>query len=217
MRLGILGGTFDPIHLGHLRLAEEMCEDFNLSKVILIPCAQPPHKKGPLLAPFPDRFEMTKIAATCSDHLEASDIEGHRKGTSYSIETIRIILEKYENRLELFFILGSDAFKDINTWREYKEIFQITNFIVIKRPGVILNELNTFIGSLGVDFKEKDTGDFINSYGNHIFLKNSTLMDISSTNIRRNIRSGKSINFLVPQVVKEYITKKGLYKKDEVS
>jgi len=194
-----------------------MCEELNLSKVLLIPGAQPPHKNGPLLAPFPDRLEMTKIAAACSNFLEASDMEGLRKGPSYSIETIRIIREKYKNRLELFFILGSDAFKEINTWKEYKGLFQITNFVIIERPGTRLDELGTFIGSLGMDFREIDTGDFINSCGNHIILKKSTLIAISSTKIRHDIRAGKSINFITPQKVKEYIIEKGLYKKDEVS
>lgn len=217
MRLGILGGTFDPIHIGHLRLAEEMCEELKLSKVLLMPGAQPPHKDGPLVAPFPDRLEMTKIGATYSDYLEASDIEGHRKGPSYSIETIRVISDKYSKQLELFFILGSDAFKEINTWKEYKSLFQITNFVVIERSGITFDELDTFIESLGVDFKKENTEDYINSSGNHILLKRTTLMDISSTKIRQNIRAGKSINFTVPQKVKEYIIMKGLYYKNEVS
>ena len=217
MRLGILGGTFDPIHFGHLRLAEEMCEELDLSKVLLMPGAQPPHKDGHLVTTFLDRLEMTKIGASYSGYLEASDIEGHRKGPSYSIETIRIIREKYENQIELFFILGSDAFKEINTWKEYKSLFQMTNFVVIERPGIIFEELSSFIKSLGIDFWERGTGDFINSHGNHVLLKKSTLMDISSTKIRQDIRAGKSINFIVPQQVKEYIIKKGLYKKNEVS
>ena len=217
MRLGILGGTFDPIHIGHLRLAEEMCEELNLSRVLLIPGAQPPHKGGPQVAPFPDRLEMTKIGTSSSDYLEASDIEGHREGPSYSFETVRIIREKYGDRLELYFILGSDAFKEINTWKEYKKLFQITNFVVIERPGITLDELGAFIESLGAGFKAEGIDDFINSYGNHVFFKKTTLMDISSTKIRQKIRAGKSINFIVPQKVKEYISKKGLYIKNEVS
>ena len=217
MRLGILGGTFDPIHNGHLRLTEEMCEELNLAKVLLMPGAQPPHKDGPSVAPFPDRLEMTKIGASSSDYLEACDIEGRRNGPSYSIETIRIIRKKYDNELELFFILGSDAFKEINTWKEYKSLFQVTNFVVIERPGITFDELGTFIGSLGVNFKEESTEDFINSYGNHILFKKTTLMDISSTKIRQNIRAGKSINFIVPQKVKEYIIRKELYKKNGAS
>lgn len=213
MRLGILGGTFDPIHTGHLRLAEEMCEEVNLSKVLLMPGAQPPHKDDPMVATFSDRLEMAKIGALPSDYLEVCDIEGHRQGPSYSIETIRIIREKYGKGLELFFIIGSDAFKEIKTWKEYKGLFQITNFIVIERPGTTFEELDTLIVSLEADFKEKSSEDYINSSGRHILLKKSTLMDISSTKIRQNIREGKSINFIVPQKVKEYIVKKGLYLK----
>jgi len=213
LRLGILGGTFDPIHIGHLRLAEEMCEELDLNKVLLMPGAQPPHKDDILVTPFPDRLEMTKIGAAGSDYLEACDIEGHRDGPSYSIETIRIIRKKYDGtQLDLFFILGSDAFKEINTWKEYKSLFQITNFIVIERPGITFDELGTFIESLGVNFKKKGSEDYINSSGNHILLKKTTLMDISSTKIRQNIRTGKSINFTVPQKVKEYFIRKELYK-----
>lgn len=212
MRLGILGGTFDPIHIGHLRLAEEIHEELNLSKVLLMPGAQPPHKKGPLVASFYDRLEMTRIGASASDYLEACDIEGHREGPSYSIETIRIIREKYGGQLELFFILGIDAFNEIFTWKEYKNLFHITNFVVIERPGMAFHEPGNYIDSLGADFRKKSSEDYINPSGNHILIKKTTLMDISSTKIRQNIREGKSINFIVPQKVKEYIIKKGLYK-----
>ncbi len=213
MRLGILGGTFDPIHFGHLRLAEEMCEEFNLSKVLLITGAQPPHKDEMRITPFSDRHEMTRIASSYSEYLEASDIEGQRKGPSYSIETIRIIRNNYGSGLELFFILGSDAFREITTWKEYKNLLQITDFIVIERPGMPQWELNSFIKSLGSGFREDDSGEtYINPYGTHIYIQKTTLMDISSTRIRQNIRAGRSINFMVPDRVKEYIIEKGLYK-----
>ena len=213
MRLGILGGTFNPIHFGHLRLAEEICEELSLDKALLMPGAEPPHKDRQIVAPFTDRLEMAGIAVEYSDYLEASDIEGCRKGPSYSIETIRIIRERYKNRLDLFFILGSDAFKEINTWKEYKNLFQITNFVIIERPGFTFNEMDSYIDSLDADFKPcASDASFKNRAGNRIFLKKTVLMDISSTKIRQNIKENKSINFLVPQKVKEYIFRKGLYK-----
>ncbi len=213
MRLGILGGTFNPIHFGHLRLAEEICEELSLDKTLLMPGAEPPHKDRQMVAPFSDRLNMTEIASENSDYLEASDIEGCRKGPSYSIETIKIIREKYKDRLDLFFILGSDAFKDINTWKEYKSLFLITNFVIIERPGFSFNEMESFIDSLDAGFKPcLNENSFINPEGNRIFLKNTVLMDISSTKIRQKIKKQKSINFLVPHRVKEYIFKKGLYK-----
>ncbi len=213
MRLGILGGTFDPIHFGHLRLAEEMCEELTLSKVLLIPGAQPPHKDERVISPFQDRLEMTKIAASYSDYLEASDIEGRRKGPSYSIETIRIIRDIYGTDLELFFIMGIDTFKEIATWKEYKELFKLTSFAVIDRPGIQQGEINGYIESLGIGFKKGNTGDiFVNAYGCSIYFKRATLMDISSTRIRQKIRNDRSINFMLPDRVKEYIIRKGLYK-----
>ncbi len=213
MRLGILGGTFDPIHFGHLRLAEEMCEEFALSKVLLIPCAQPPHKDESVITPYSERLEMTKIAVSYSSYLEASDIEGRRKGPSYSIETINIIMNLYGADLELFFILGIDTFKEITTWKEYEELFKLTSFAVIDRPGTQKCEISSFIDSLALDFKKCNTDDlFVNTSGCSIYFKKSTLMDISSTKIRQNIKTGRSINFMVPERVKEYILRKGLYK-----
>ncbi|MBN1905942.1 MAG: nicotinate (nicotinamide) nucleotide adenylyltransferase [Deltaproteobacteria bacterium] len=213
MRLGILGGTFDPIHFGHLRLAEEMCEEFSLSKVLLIPCAQPPHKDESIITPYPERLEMAKIAVSYSSYLEASDIEGRRKGPSYSIETINIIKNLYGTDLDLFFILGIDTFKEITTWKNYKELFKLTSFAVIDRPGIQKGEINSFIESLGLDFKKGNSEDiFINSSGCSIYFKRATLMDISSTKIRQNIKTGRSINYLVPDRVKEYILRKDIYK-----
>ncbi len=213
MRLGILGGTFDPIHFGHLRLTEEMYEEFALSKVLLIPCAQPPHKDKSVITPYPERLEMVNIAVSYSSYLEASDIEGRRKGPSYSIETINIVKNLYETDLDLYFILGIDTFRDIKTWKDYKELFELTSFVVIDRPGINRGEINSFIESLGLDFKRGDTEDiYINRSGCSIYFKRATLMDISSTKIRHNIRAGRSINYLVPDRVKEYIIRKGLYK-----
>lgn len=213
MRLGILGGTFDPIHIGHLRLAEEMCEQLHLSKVLMMPGAQPPHKNGLVVTPFTDRLEMTKLGASCSGYLEVSDIEGDRKGPSYSIETLRIIHEQYSSQLELFFILGSDAFKEIKTWKEYKHLFQLTNLVVIERPGNTMDKPGDFLESLEIGIKKGKTENIFTSLsGNQVILNKSILMDISSTRIRQIIKTGKSINFMVPQKVKEYIIKKGLYK-----
>lgn len=212
MRLGILGGTFDPIHFGHLRLAEEMYEELSLSKVLLIPGAQPPHKDERVISPFQDRLEMTKMAASYSDYLETSDIEGRRKGPSYSIETIRIIRNIYGTDIEMFFIMGIDTFKEIPSWKEYKELFKLTSFAVIDRPGIQKGAINSFIESLGMDFKKGNNRDiFVNAFGCNIFFKRATLMDISSTKIRQNVKAGKSINYLVPERVKEYIIRKGLY------
>lgn len=218
MRIGILGGTFNPIHFGHLRVAEEICEEMNLEKVFLMPGGNPPHKNGKNLAPFSERLEMARIGVEGSSNLEVIDIEGKRKGFSYSIETLREIHDQFGNNVEPFFILGSDAFKEIETWKEYDKLFDLTSFVVLKRPGISLSELGHFIKSLNLNFKESNSKiDYINPEGNHIYIKEITLMDISSTKIREAIVTGKSIKYLIPEKVKAHIEKKGLYLKNGIT
>lgn len=218
MRLGILGGTFNPIHFGHLRVAEEVCEEMNLDKVLIMPGGNPPHKNGEDIVPFSERLEMACIGVEGSSNLEVIDIEGKRKGFSYSIETLREIHDQYDNNIELYFILGSDAFKEIETWKEYEKLFDLTNFVVLKRPGTSLSEIGYFIKSLNLNFKESGTKDmFICPTGKHTFLKNVTMLDISSTKIREAIAAGKSIKYLIPERVREHIEKKGLYLKNGIT
>lgn len=212
MRLGILGGTFNPVHFGHLRVAEEILGEMNLDKVFIMPGGQPPHKDGKEIAPFSDRLEMARIGAGDSPDLEVIDIEGKRKGPSYSIETLLEIQEQYDSNLELFFILGSDAFIEIKTWKEYEKLFDLTNFIVLKRPGISSSDIIDFIESLNLNYKKSGTKDiFTGPKGKCIFFINVTMLDISSTKIREAIIEGKSVNYLIPGGVKRYIEKKGLY------
>jgi nicotinate-nucleotide adenylyltransferase len=210
VRLGILGGTFDPIHLGHLRVAEEMREELTLEKVYLIPGASPPHKEPGPIASFHHRLAMTRLAAMDGTGLEALDIEGRRPGLSYSIETLREIHRLFTFEVSLFFIIGMDAFQEIRTWKEYKRLFDYANFVVIKRPGVKSDELAPFIDSLGVGFK-KDGMGFVAPSGHVLMYREATLMDISSTKIREKVMKGLSVRFLIPESVRSYITEKRLY------
>lgn len=212
MRLGILGGTFDPIHFGHLRIAEEICEELELEKVLLIPGGLPPHKYEKSITPFHDRLAMTRMAAQDSSLLEVLDLEGHRQGPSYSIETLREIHKLYKNNAEIFFIIGMDAFLEIKTWKEYKNLFDDSNFVILKRPGFSFEELAPFVLSLEVGFREvKSSNIFAIPSGNLLIYKEATLMDISSTRIREMVAAGRSIRFLLPEPVRTYIIEKGLY------
>ncbi|HJX35092.1 MAG TPA: nicotinate-nucleotide adenylyltransferase [Desulfatiglandales bacterium] len=218
MRLGILGGTFDPIHFGHLRIAEEICEEMELEKVLLIPGALPPHKYEKSITPFHDRLAMTRIAAQDSSFLEVLDLEGRRNGPSYSIETLREIHRLYKDQADIFFIIGMDAFLEIKTWKEYKNLFKKSNFVVLKRPGFSFEELASFIPSLEVDFRRmSDSNTFAIPSGNLIIYKEATLMDISSTRIREMVAAGRSIRFLLPEAVRDYIIEKSLYGTNEYS
>jgi nicotinate-nucleotide adenylyltransferase len=212
LKVGILGGTFDPIHLGHLRLAEEVTEELVLDRVYLIPAAYPPHKEKRAVAPFEDRFAMARLAAGESPSFEAMDIEGRRGGLSYSVETLREFHRLFGGGLQLYFILGMDAFLEIETWREYRNLFDYAHFVVVERPGFPTERLDPFLHSLGLGFqKTGDRGLYVTPSGNSVIHQRAILLEISSTDIRRRTARGKSIRFLVPEPIRSYILEKGLY------
>ena len=212
MKIGILGGTFDPIHLGHLRTAEEVGENLGLEQVFLIPSASPPHKTNNSVTPFQHRLAMTRMAARTSPLLEALDIEGKRPGLSYTIETLKEIRQMYSPEPELFFILGNDAFLEIETWREYRKLFDYAHFIIIRRAGHEAGMFDSFLRRLRGDITESnDPGVYTTSGGMVIMEMTSTLLEISSTHIRETVAGGRSIHFLVPDTVRKYILQEGLY------
>ena len=213
MRLGIFGGTFDPIHLGHLRLAEEVGEELGLERVYLIPAAVPPHKEGRPIASFQDRLVMVTFATEASPILEPLDLEGRRQGLSYSIETLKELHRLFAPDPDLYFILGMDAFYEIETWHEYTKLFDYAHFVVIPRPGAPSEQLDTFLATLEVRFtKQEQNHLFSGPSGKDLIFKKAILMDISSTNIRERVAAGKSIRFLVPRKVRTYIREEGLYR-----
>lgn len=213
MKLGILGGTFNPIHLGHLRVAEEIGEDLALDKVYLIPSGMPPHKPQAPIADFSHRLEMVRLASAISPLLEIWDIEGIRGGFSYSIETLQSFHTSFGPNLELFFIIGTDAFLKIKTWKEYRNLFRYASFVVINRPGYTTKRLMAFLDTLNVGFKWNSKEKcFLHPSGTVLLRRDITLMDISASKIREKVRKGKSIRFLVPEAVRNYIEKEGVYK-----
>lgn len=215
MRLGILGGTFDPIHLGHLRTAEEIGQGLDLEKVYLIPSASPPHRTREPFASFKHRLDMARMAVEDSSLLEALDLENRRPGLSYSIETLKELHKLFSPRPELFFILGTDAFFEIKTWKDYRHLFDYAHFVIIQRAGFQPENLGTLLQNLGVEVGKTDRANvFTAPSGNKIMLIETTLMDISSTRIRKMVIEGESIRFLVLESVANHITKNKLYKND---
>jgi len=213
LRLGLLGGTFDPIHLGHLRGAEEVRENLDLARVYLIPAAVPPHKTREPITPFAHRYEMARLGVSSSPYLEASDLEGRRPGPSYSIETLKNCQAMFGPRAEIFFILGMDAFLEIYTWKAYLELFERAHFVVIGREGTELEEPAAFLRSLGVaGITENERGFFTSHSGKSIRFLQTTRMDISASRIRRLCRERRSVRFLIPEPVREYIERTGLYR-----
>jgi len=216
VKVGILGGTFNPIHVGHLRAAEEIGEDLALEKVYLIPSGMPPHKTQAPIADFAHRLEMVRLASALSPLLEVWDIEGKRGGVSYSIETLRSFHSFFGPGLELFFIIGIDAFLEIRTWKEYRNLFTYSSFVVINRQGHTTGMFTAFLDSLDAGFQWDSKGEcFRHPSGTIVLRKDITLMDISASTIREKVTKGKSIRFLVPEAVREYIEKTGVYRSHE--
>ncbi len=212
-RLGLFGGTFNPIHFGHLRAAEEVCEALLLDRLWFIPAAQPPHKESRDLTSFEVRLAMTRLAVGDHPVMEVSDIEGRRSGKSYSIETLRLVREELGPHWELFFILGLDAMLEIRTWKAYAELFQLCHFVVLDRPGYDrrrLEEMLTREAEPRFQAIADGTG-FEQPSGQKVLWQHTTLMDISATGIRRLVRQGCSIRYLLPEPVRGYIINHKLY------
>ena|SRR3989338_7959284 len=190
MQVGILGGTFDPIHNGHLHIAEQAKDTFNLDHVILIPCFHPPHKKPHATAV--DRFEMVKCAIKNHPTLSVSDLEMRRKGISYTIDTLRS-LKKENPDIEFFYIVGADAFSTFQTWREWKTILTLTAIVVVSRE----HELVTI----------KDA-----ELKKQVLLMQSKPMLVSATSIRDAVKSGKKHIDGLPACVASYIQEHHLYR-----
>ena len=214
MKWGLFGGTFDPIHLGHLRCAEEMIEMFELNRIIFVPASRPPHKLNAAITPFYHREQMIRLAIEENPAFSFSDVENRRAGTSYSVETVEYLLDKYRlENLELFFILGQDAFHAIRTWKDWERLLVMCNFAVMTRPGYENKGLEAI---LTAEFASRFTYDetsrgYRGPTGQSIFFREVTFLDIASSNIRKRAREGKTITYLVPDAVRHYIVKNGLY------
>jgi nicotinate-nucleotide adenylyltransferase len=214
MKWGLLGGTFDPIHIGHLRCAEEVLEIFDLNRIIVVPASKPPHKIDAAITSFHHREQMIMQAIEGNPGFSFSDVEKRREDTSYSVETVEYILKKYMENLKLYFILGQDAFHAIQTWKDWQRLLLLCNFVVMTRPGY---EDRGLEGILPADFASRFTYDdmvkgFRGPTGHVIFFRGVTFLDISSSDIRQRVRESKSIKYLVPEIVRHYIVKNSLYK-----
>jgi len=218
MRIGILGGTFNPIHLAHLRIAEEVREACSLDQVLFIPAALPPHKSVAEDVPFTHRLAMTELAVAGNSRFRVSDLEMHRSGKSYSVHTLEI-LRRENPANDYFFIVGMDSFRDIASWKEYRRLFELAHIVVAARPGSPGgNPRDLLPVAIRDDFCYDDAALTLQHRGGTsvIFLE-ETRLDISSTRIRRLVAEGRSIRYLVPDAVEDYIIRHGLYRCQERS
>jgi nicotinate-nucleotide adenylyltransferase len=215
-RLGLMGGAFNPIHLGHLRAAEAIREQHSLDVVVFIPTALPPHKDARPMAPLPDRLAMTRLATENNPGFEVSDIEGRLPAPSYTVTTMEYFRDQCGDDTTLFFLTGMDSFLDIGTWKDYQRLFSLVEFIVFTRPGADASLMSHVVqGKVSPEYQwDEAAGAFIADGLKRIHVSRIFELDISSTEIRRLVAQGRSVRYLIPDPVREYISIKGLYRRN---
>jgi nicotinate-nucleotide adenylyltransferase len=207
-RIGLLGGTLDPVHCGHLSAAVAARDAFDLRDVLVVPSRIPPHRPAqPVASPF-HRFAMAALAVSGVAKLSVSDDELRADGPSYTADTLDRLHARGLTPLQIFFITGADAFADIATWRRYPEVLDLANFVVVARPGHQLDALRPRLPDLAARMRDAADGAAAPS----IYLLQTSTPDVSSTTVRERLRRGEAITGLVPPLVEAHIHQHGLYK-----
>lgn len=221
LRLGLLGGSFNPVHNGHLAIARRTLEVLELDQILFIPTSQPPHKPNSSLAPAQDRYEMVRLAIASEPSFASSDAEIRRPGKSYSIDTVRLLQQQYGAQTQLFFLIGIDAFLDFPTWRDPLALLELCTFVVLSRPGLSFESLSTVallppipqssladldagrISQLDVPLKKE-----------HLTLLQLPPSAVSASDVRARIRRRLPAANLLPPLVESYILQHHLYQED---
>lgn len=198
-KIGILGGSFNPIHNGHLALAKTVCDELKLDQLIFIPAGFPPHKIHEFLAPAEHRYAMVKLAVTCDRRFSVSRIELDAEETTYTVKTMKTFKELFHENDELFFVLGADSLVDLVNWWSFRELMSLCTFVAAARPGVPRDAMNAEMARL----KEL--------YGARVVAVDMPLMDISASEIRRRVAQGEAFSAYIPEAVASYIIRNGLY------
>lgn len=211
MKLGLLGGTFNPIHLAHLRIAEEAREAAGLDHVLFIPAADPPHKPLAGDVSFQLRADMVQQAIRSNPAFGISDIEARLGGKSYTVETLPVLQAERPDD-ELYFIIGSDSYLELGLWHRYAELFPLASLIVVERPEKeLLDPLQQLPAAVQNQFKQEEPQLLRHTSGTSIQFMVGTQLDISSSRLRKLVAAGQSIRYLVPPEIDFFITQKGLY------
>jgi len=197
-RIGVLGGTFDPVHIAHLAVAEEARTQLGLDKVIFVPAGLPPHKMDVHVSPAEHRLAMVELAIAGNPHFEVSRVDIDRFGPCYTVDTIALLGEEWGPDVEIDFIMGSDSLADLLTWHQPDRLIRLCRIVAVGRPGyrVDMDELERCLPGVS----------------QRVLFINSPQLDVSSTDIQRRVRMGESIKYQVPEAVERYIYEHGLYR-----
>ena len=221
LRLGLLGGSFNPVHNGHLAIARQTREALGLDQVLFIPTRQPPHKPNNSLAPAQDRYKMVHIAIASNPTFAISDVEIRRPGKSYTIDTIRLLQQEYGAQTQLFFLIGLDAFLDFPSWRDPQTLLKLCTFVVLSRPGLSFRSLSTVallppipypsLADLDADRISRIEAP-IGTHG--LICLKLPPSAVSASDIRARIRQGLPAANQLPPLVESYILHHHLYQED---
>jgi len=211
MRIGIFGGTFNPIHIGHLITAETLREDFDLDRILFVPSARPPHKPSPGLIAPEHRAEMVRRAIAANPAFELSTVEIDRPEVSYSVQTVEALQQSLGEEVELYFLLGIDAFCELATWHRPERLLGLCHFIVNARPGFSFDEACRLLSETFGMAVEEGAGTTLLPGGHTLFFAEVPLLAISSTKIRAALGRGRSVKYRLPESVESYILSHHLY------
>lgn len=212
-RVGLFGGSFDPVHNGHLHIADCALADYKLDEIILIPAAAPPHKNLQAVSSFWHRLAMLQLAIAGRDRFRVSSVESNLPAPSYTIDTLRYFHYQPEHRHdEFFFIIGADAFVEIESWKSYRQVLSLTSFIVADRVGVTAGAIPETLVSLGYQADDEQARSWsYPQWSPKVFLMRQAVSDISSSTIRQQLHNRDAAPSLIPTAVWEYIHQHDLY------
>lgn len=201
-RVGILGGTFDPIHYAHLAIAEEVRVALDLTEIVFIPAGQPPHKPERTVTPAQHRLAMVQLAITSNPYFTSSRIEVDRPGPSYLVDTLRSLRTQWGNHTELYFVIGWDSLEELHTWYDPQGILaQLTHLVAVGRPGYAQgDEYNTMLEARLPGIQQR------------LLVVAAPLLNISSTDLRQRVAEGRPIKYQTPETVEQYIVAHDLYR-----
>jgi nicotinate-nucleotide adenylyltransferase len=223
--IGVLGGTFDPIHFGHLVIAEEVYATLNLAKMVFVPAGQPPHKPGQIVTPAPDRLTMLELAIASNPHFVISRVDLDRPGPSYTVETLRLLREQWGEQTAIYFVIGWDSLEDLLDWYDPVGILkQLDHLVAVKRPGYpvpvrVVNGADAGDQDTRGEHEEKEYIDRLEErlpgIRQRLIIVPAPQLQISATELRQRVAEGRPIKYQLPEVVEQYILQHGLYRQTQ--